>query len=246
MNKVNDILEHLFHIRLIRSAPLPKKQSIHKNIVVEFFGTSGVGKSTLCNYFIKKTTAKKKILQTADLVPYIRDKRVKLSGIYDDLLSAKIDEVTTNSLPGFQKYSLINFYHRIISISSFINEYLNNNIIFLEEGVFHNFSQQILTLVENKEIEYIFRGTVLIYCTASPEFIVKNINKRMEDGTTMIHHQGLNGEQLYEFVKKNIAERTIYANKLRAKGVPLLEISTENDRDYNCKMIENYLENLLK
>ncbi|WP_140937945.1 hypothetical protein [Sphingobacterium lumbrici] len=243
MNKINDLLERLFNVRLIRSAPLPKKQSVHKNMVVEFFGTSGVGKSTLCNYFIERTTVKEKILQTADLVPYVRDKRVKLIGIYDALLSAKIDEVAAAPYAGFQKFNHIIYCHNVISIACMIKKYLNDKIVILDEGLFQMFGRQIQKLEDDPQLQELFDKTILIHCTASTDFIYNNIQKRAEnEKIVQLFHQNQNKEELYRLVEKNVADINSFVQQLKKKGVAILEINTENLLSHNHELIEKYLE----
>lgn len=64
LNKINNLLEKTFNIRLIQSKPMPKVKNDSNLLIIEFIGASGVGKTTLCNYFIKNYQRIKACLKT--------------------------------------------------------------------------------------------------------------------------------------------------------------------------------------
>ena len=76
--RANTLLQKIFNLKIVRAdyfnvSASTRKMNSH-SYLVEFVGTSGVGKTTLCNYFLKKrskelaVTSKLKIFSKKDII----------------------------------------------------------------------------------------------------------------------------------------------------------------------------------
>lgn len=238
--KFNSLLEFFFNIRIVKSASVDSRRP-PQNIIVEFVGPAGVGKTTLCNSFIESNGGRKSFITREDLVPYVKYHSFKLQEIYDVLLADKMEKTLNLPYSAIQKAKLIGYYLRVLTISQVINTHFFKKKIVQEEGLFHIFSWQIEKYIDDNRLKSLFNSTHLIHCTASPEFICKNIAKRSESGKTVTHHQTLNDKELHQFVIKNINDYKRVMKRLREHGVKILEINTENSLDENSKLISSFI-----
>lgn len=241
LNKINNLLEKTFNIRLIKSKPMPKVKNNSDFLIIEFIGASGVGKTTLCNYFIKNYRKDMYDISLFDNYLYNENSFFKENSIYNELLSKHITLIGTLNKNGEEMLQSILFSKKILIREITINQYLKKGVYFLEEGLYHIFGTHIQNYTDKDIIEKLSKNRALIFCEANPEFIYNNIKKRNRQ--TGIHSD-LTDKQILNNINFTLKNKKIQLERFKKLGIPILELNTENEMDNNCNLINQFIKGL--
>lgn len=250
--KINYLLERIFKLRVTRAKngqpPINlsgKEKNQIENKVVEFMGISGVGKTTLCNYYLdsREKDFDDKIITPSEVQSFCNISSIEISGIYDKLLSMWFEDLATkfSYFPGNKKFVMIRYFRSILAEDAKLACCFNNKIIVLDGGLFHNFSLKLMKLIDDKEIRELLKNKAIIYCWASPDFIFNNVKHRAQTGEVNLFHQRLNDEELYNFISKSLENRRRAVIEFEKFGIPVLKVNTEQDQDYNSGKIDDFI-----
>jgi len=95
-HKINGLLGKHLGLQINRVAKpkaLPKVENPGKNnLIVEFIGPAGVGKTTLCNYYLNnnKLNTSRNILKPADINSFKKGRKLNLEGLYREIFLERV------------------------------------------------------------------------------------------------------------------------------------------------------------
>lgn len=244
IQRINFFLEKKFHFKFIRSRPIPDIESNKNTLIIEFMGPSAVGKTTLCNYFIKnhKSPLINNFLTSRDLIPYGNNK-VKLTGIHEVLFSERINTLSKNATGNSKFIKISNFYYHLKN-DFIINNYFSNKVFILDEHLIHSFYQLPDILVKLHPTDFL-KNRVFINCSISVEALTHNVRKRIKQGTAAPGYKDLTDEEIWESAKKRLKNKNKSAQTLQDMGASVLTLNMENELNKNLILIDNFLEDYL-
>lgn len=257
MNKylrtLNNKLEEWFEIRFIRS---PRKLEFKKgqgknNIIVEFFGATGIGKTTTRKHYFKTNDLQlvdHELMQAEDierLVQGISDNETKFIGqnkfyknIYIDKINSFIHE---KSLTGKECAYLYNYY-KIIKKDYFISNHIDNKIVLLDEHLLRRFPKLPDSILKLDNKNNFLQNRLFIHCTTSPNVHLQYIQKRISDKDRGLEaYKKRTGNEFQQQLNLKIEENIQRANKIKRIGGKIIEIDTSEPLSVNRKLIDEFI-----
>lgn len=205
--------------------------------VIEFIGPSGVGKSTLCSITEKKLSAK---WNTLDLIQSTNIITIdeKLLESHWKVFKAKISSINCLKTKNSVKLKLATYFNKVISININLLHFENEYGFFLEEGICHNFAQELLDL-NNEELYSLLKHRHLIcILPKDPMFVVDQIKKRTsEGGHTVYHHEGLDSKALLDIVNESIIVYKEFITRIQNLNISSCQLLAEDGIEINSKKI---------
>lgn len=250
---LNRGLEKLFGLRLVRGQqvkPLPSSILAENNLIVEFMGPSGVGKTTLRDFYLKhhKFPFKGEMITEKDLKKYDL-KLVESKGkeeIYGLLFSAKLKKLSDTKDSFTKTHRRLNLFYDTLKSDFFIRNQLSNTVAVLDQHVFKFFANDFIHLKETEQKREFLQDRIIIYCKASPEKIMEYIGKRNQSGAIRPVHENRDSKQLHQQLQEHLAERKNDMQTLFQNGAHILEINTENSLAKNSELIDDFMTDYFK
>ncbi|MGO3182955.1 MAG: shikimate kinase [Aequorivita sp.] len=251
---LNRGLEKLFGLRLVRGQrPKPPPLSVitKNNLIVEFMGPSGVGKTTLRDFYLKhhKFPFKGEMMTEKDLKKYdlkLDESNMGKVEIYELLFSAKLKELSEAQDSFIKTNRRLNLFYNSLKIDFFIRNYLSEKQVFLDQHVFKFFANDFIQLKETEQKQEFLRNRIIIYCKASPEKIMEYIEKRNRTDTTRPVHQNRDSKLLHLQLQEHLTQREKDVQMLKQNGAHILEINTENSLSKNSELIDDFMTDYFK
>ncbi|WP_026452246.1 AAA family ATPase [Aequorivita capsosiphonis] len=250
---LNKALEKLFGLRLVRGQqlkPLPLSVIAKNNVIVEFMGPSGVGKTTLRDFYLKhhKFPFKGEIMTEEDLKKYDLklDESKGKEEIYGLLFSAKLKELSEAQESFIKTNRRLNLFYNSLKIDFFIRNYLSETQVILDQHVFKFFANDFIRLKETEQKQAFLRNRIIIYCKASPEKIIEYIEKRNRTDTIRPVHQNRDSKLLHLQLQEHLVQREKDVQMLKQNGAHILEINTENSLSKNSELIDDFMTDYFK
>jgi len=250
-NKINQLLINLLGVkitRLIKPRSLTTKNRGSQNLIIEFLGPPGVGKSTFCRYYLNhhKTQFKKEILTGTNFHAYLKGTRFTLKGMQDKVLDLMIKHYAHKNNDPVLRYKGLCSFKFFLDRDFLINHYLKNKIIFLdEERLLHFFLEEGGQFTKDEFSDYL-KNRVFICCYGSTERVVKHIKKRAKKGHILPFHRGLKDGELYEFVDKAVKNALKRYEKLKKLGGKTVKINIDDPLEKNREVLDLFLQKELK
>lgn len=246
--KINHILIKFFGLkitRVIRPKTVGNVSQV-KGKIIEFFGPSGVGKSTVCNYYLNHYRFKfgKEILTRKDLNAYSKGIRFRLQGFQDKVLGMKIENTGKKNIDPLIKYEEICHFKRFMDHDFLITHYLNDKIFFLDEERFLHYFLKDNLFTEQETSSYL-KNRVFIFCYAPVEKIMKNIKKREKKSHTVWVHKNLNDRELYDYVDKQLKKELQVYRKLEKMGATVIKIDIRQNLNENRIILDNFFAKII-
>lgn len=253
--KINRLLERYFNVRISRAQGtefISGKQSVGgDNLIIEFMGASGVGKTTLRDYYLKHHTTnfQRAVITEQDLSKYIIEPEEEPSDkneFYNHLYLLKLKRMSQSNDTFFKSNRRVNLFYKYLHNDYLIRNFLNDKTALLDQHVFKFFTEDFNRLGESSVKMGFLKNRVIIYCSASPEQIVAYIQKRSKSGSTRsVHFNKQKGELLKE-TKEHLEARKNDIDKLEKSGAQIIRVDTELELAENTKVIDNFLSSYLK
>lgn len=244
MKKINDYLEKHFGIRINRSRALPKTDSSREeNLIIEFIGTPGVGKSTLIRHFFKNFNSvyTNQLINLEKESKYFNTSTIELKDLYDQLLKQKIIEVSKTKHCGEVQLHLIKNAKNSLVRDVIAHEYFSNKIVFIDEGMLISTSDILYTYCEADLKEYI-KGRLVIFCDTDEEIISKQLINRKAKTNNL----DLKEEHYRNMVSRSKKKLNQFHKKLEEINVPTLKLDTQDDPQENSQQINDFIYKHLK
>ncbi|WP_445730826.1 hypothetical protein [Mariniflexile sp.] len=214
--------------------------------ILEFIGPSGVGKTTLFNLTKDKLCSKWHNL--AVIHPHkINNADEKLINIHWDILKKKFNYIEFLKSESFIKLKLNDYFNQVLLNNIKLMSIKSESGFFLEEGICHNFSEELITL-NDEDLIYILKNRCLIYILSRESMnVVGQIKKRInEGGHTVHHHKGLNDIQLNTLTKDSIHIFNKFLERIKKFSIPVCKLYLEDGLEENFKKIIDFERSLFK
>lgn len=254
--RINGFLQKYFGIKLIHSGlGFFKKYSIYKTrpIYVEFYGPSGVGKTTLFRSAKKSNKNRWLPLQNFKEIYLSRLKRNTLipDSIYQFLAEDKIEEVLENPMYPMSsvKMDKIRFFYSTLIDDLLIKSFNKNYTIVSEEGLIQIYTSSIMKLCCREESDFreFLKDRAVIYCYAPAEVIANQIIKRNKNEKNLrIEHATDSFNELVEKQFLELENKNKLIRKLKELTVPVLLVDTTIEIKENVKRINEFIQDLQK
>jgi len=151
---------------------------------------------------------------------------------------------------GFDKLKVLSFFHKVLYQDGLIGLYNRNYTIISEEGLFHNFGNEIVSLLNSGDevsVKELMRNRAVVYCYSTPEIIAHQIIKRYnETGKLLPQHKTDSFETLIEFQKEALINKERFIETLKSFNIPVLMINTSDDIESNAKKVNAFISSLQK
>lgn len=223
--------------------------SQEKPVYIEFIGPSGVGKTTLFSEVIKKRKTSDNWTFVKELIPTIQSSNIKeySDEVHLNILTKRINNITTQPFDYIDKIGLLKFYTNNIYEDIIITSENRNYTVIFEDGIFHNFEDELLDLHEDnlKDFKLLAENRAMVQCFTTKEQITKQINLRLQT-TNAIRpvHKGKTKEALIEEQFKALKRNEEFTNKLMDLGIPVLKIDTSKNLQDNAKTVSGFINKL--
>lgn len=214
-------------------------------IYVELVGVSGVGKSFI---YHQLTKYQRNWWTTAEFIKQLEkvdaDQILEQHAFYQDLAALRLQTIQNLNILPSSKFRIAHWNYRSLQDDAVIFQHNKNALIVSDEGLLHNFSNELTDLMVQKpdQVKPFLKNRAVIYCHASVDEIVQRIEKRtQETGRTVAHHREKNTKELYEIVEKELHEKEAFIQMLALAGVPILKVSTQHQIKDNVKKITDFI-----
>lgn len=254
LTTLNRALEKLIGFKLVRTQrtkPLPSTIKADNNLIVEFMGPSGVGKTTLRDYYLihHKFSFEGEVITEKEVKNYhfnFEESKSEKEKIYRLLLAAQLKKISDTKDSFIKTHRRLNLFYDTLKNDFLIRNYLSDTIVFMDQHVFKFFANDFIHLKETEQKQEFLEHRIIIYCKASPETIINHIEKRKQTGTTRPVHQQRESEELHRQLEEHLAERKKDVQMLKKNGAHLLEINTEKSLAENTKLIDKFMTEYFK
>lgn len=233
-----------FGYRLVKeSLPSDNQISVETQLgrrSVEFIGPPAVGKSTL--YFETATQGKfwytsAEFLQELSGIDFnvFRDTQFDSEHFYQTLAQLKLEEITNNSFSPFDKLRVFQYFYTVLLEDKLFMQHGRNRVIVNQDGLIHNFSENILRLLESDStLDSYLNDRAIIFCFAGPEIVAERILLRYEEkGTILPQHKNKSFSTLVADQQAQDENFRKLVALLKRKNVPLLEVDTSEKKTEN-------------
>lgn len=189
-HKVNNLLERYLNVRFmhVKKTPILPKTEMggQNNLIVEFVGAQGTGKTTLYRYYLKNHERfKKKLCSNPELESFtkaaIDDKSITkyFKSIYDKLLIGRIkSHQRVYSSESLLRYIMIADFISILQNDIIVTNFIINKLVLLDRHIFKVFTKAPDLLPSSGNMTKRFmRNRVFIYCKLPPEILLQRIKK---------------------------------------------------------------------
>lgn len=214
-----------------------KKCNYSRGKIMEYIGPSGVGKTTLYNLTKNNLSWEWSNLQIgSDNQEDSIDER--LLEIHREILKKKNDYVDVLKCDINQKLKLKVYFNQVLLNNIHVSNSNQKSGFLLEEGICHNFSNELQSLKE-KDLEYIIKNRILICVLPHDSLtVVSQIRKRTKGGGhTVYHHEGLDDEELNKLTIDSTNNFNNFLSSIQKFNIPVCKLYIEDGIELNCKKI---------
>lgn len=144
------------------------------------------------------------------------------------------------------KLYLLGYFHKMIIQDNNIIQ-SNKNIIARDEGLIHNFGNEIYTLLNENEkfVESFVQSRAVVYCYADENTVVDRILGRYEKmGRLLPQHKNKTKEELIEQEKITLDNKLKMINYIESLNIPVLYINTTDEMQSNVDKVISFVNSL--
>lgn len=233
--------------RLPKTVALTQAHRRDTSMVVEFMGASGVGKTTLRDFYLKTygRSLKDHVMTEADLSRFTIDLKKNdfpQMEIYNRIFSIKLIRMGEKRDSLFRNKRRFKMFLDTLIADCKIRYFMTDHIFFLDQHVFKFFTTDFLSLEDSEIQKELLKNRIIIYCYASPETMMEFIKKRTQEGTTRLGHQGKSEEEIFASATAHWDESQEEIRRLKASGAALLEIDTGDGLQENAVLIREFIQ----
>lgn len=239
---INAVLQKLFGVRIQR---VPKKNinqnninKIYKNpIYIEFVGVPGVGKTTLYNEVSNNYVLWNNFIGGGNSFS---------CDFYESLAELKLKTVTAQSVSNIDKLFLLGYFYKMI-IQDYNIIQTNKNIIAKDEGLIHNFGNELYTLLSKNEkfVENFIQSRAVVYCYADENSVADRILSRYETmGRLLPQHKNKSKEELIVQERITLKRKLETINFIESLNIPVLYVDTVEELAKNVDKVISFVNSL--
>lgn len=249
LHKLNNFLEKSTGLRLIhvqRRKPIPDTEHPGtNNLIVEFIGASCVGKTTLCNHFIKNYTSKqeKKVMDKIELASFDTS-TIELKNAQANILKEKICFFgEKKGMEASARIRKLNKLYIFLKEDYLIANYLSDSLLVLDEHLLSRFYNELPK--EDKDLEELLKNRLFIHCTLSSKAHIKRIEERRKGRIKPKLYRDYKDQALEKASRKQLGKKKELAALLAQKGARILEVDVADGLEKNSTLIANFIDDYL-
>jgi hypothetical protein len=218
-----------------------------KKLIVEFIGVSGVGKSTIYSELLSKRNEKNwltrqeffKICNESDgmFEEYFLN--------YEELAKHKLEKIVQRECENWIRLKLCSYFFQVLRENRLIENMRNAHTLVIEEGLVHNFSEELLYLYESRRDKFreFLKYRVLVYCINTTENIMNNIiSRKKEEGFFSGAHLGLSHDGIIQQTEESVRLKERLVAVLKKENIPVLILQTNDSVEGNAKRVKEFID----
>lgn len=247
---IQNLLIRSFGYQLTKLYPPKRIKLIARKepLYIDFFGVSGVGKSTLYAEVRRRNTNGGSWAEVKDFIGTLKDYSLpkQIDPVYQKILERKY-QIINKDYELEELLEFMNFYFRNIKEDIIAHAYNENYTIVMEDGLVHNFADSIFDLHKEKQIDLsrLIKNRAVIYCYNTPEEIAKRIMSRQKEIDELRpQHRKISTDELIHEQQLELSKNREYIETLLDNGVPVLEVDTSDDVTENAGKVNRFIEEL--
>ena len=217
-----------YEIRKLQNSPAEpaNTNSASRGTIIEFIGPSGSGKSYL---FEKSWPKLKGCWGRYPERMKVEDYMVPAFAPYWSLLASAVQGLSHSLLNDYQRAKVLRQLASIIVKDSEIRTQLDRSGFILQEGLFHNFPQQLLQLPDSDFQMASAARALILLIPSSPQTIIDRRRARVGDGGHLSTWQsGMSETEQLEEIESRCAIITQLAARAENFGVACLRLTAED------------------
>jgi len=231
------LFKRLFKRRSVAKPEIELKKNNSGGKIIEFIGPSGAGKSTLytatknslSSYWGNLKTLNKFQNDTVD---------EQLAAIHWKLFKYKLTKVDSLNTDSLAKLNLMEYFKKVLLNNLKLIQFENEVGFFLEEGLCHNFSKELLSLNKEELIKILGNRYLICLFPKNNKIVVQQIRKRAsQGGHTVFHHKGISDLELEVLTKNTITNFKVFLKHLEKYNIPVCQLFVEDGIEANSKKI---------
>lgn len=235
--------------RDVAQSSVNRKQTAETAFIVEFVGASGVGKSLLCREVLrtKKDTdiwmrSEECLIEACDLEA-VADPKDPFGRLWEELLRKKLEEISCLAVQPLAVYQVLRHLQDIAVQDVNIRRKLSNACVFLEEGVCHNFGNQLLEWQKSRHEAFLrmLEHRLVIFCHAEPEVIYHRILRRSESGFVMPLHRGKTEEELKVIIRETQAIHEKLRCAMESLSLRCLLVDCSRPEHIQAELVQDFI-----
>ncbi|AIJ44657.1 hypothetical protein O987_02345 [Comamonas testosteroni TK102] len=214
--------------------------------VIEFIGPSGIGKTTFFNHL--KGVIDPAWLGMDDVREIAKTQNVsEPDDIVRTIIYRKRENVEKLNRSEFQKKFIGDYFNEIITLDQLVSSSKNLKLI-NDDGVFHNFSKEILSASKEKynEVQKLLLNRKIIYFTASSEKILDNLKERHQKtpgaSNDWYGYTQKNSISIQEMIEISVNESEEIYNLVKSMGAAVMRINLDEDNMENIEKAQNFID----
>lgn len=235
-------------IKLTPKRKINKRYETETPLLIEFVGTSCVGKSTLYKG-LKKKARRGWVFGDALYNSVVHDKKPTFlndNSVYQYFAKQKIETILAKDYRDTDKLRELHVYYKSLLKDAVINHYSGKQTVILDEAIIKTSRPQTIEFFEQdqKLFSDFVKNRAVIYCFAPPEIIADRIIKRgKERDYTTPGNRNKTRRELIERQRHqlNVCDELI---TILEKHVPVLNVNTTDRKSENMKKTTHFIKRL--
>lgn len=246
-NKINSVLERAFGVRI---NPVSKTESHafkkeNSYLLIEFMGASGVGKTTLRNYYLKnhKVEYQFPILTEKALKNYSPQNKIinfEELEIYNLLFQSKLQIISSKNKNFINQQRRIELFAKTLNRDLLIRHFIPKKTFILDQHLFKFFTEDFIK-ISSEQKKDLLKNRLIIYCEADPKTILNHIKTRSQKEATRPVHLEKKSGKILEELRHHLEKRRKEIQVLKNLGARILVVDTANDLQKNTELIDGFI-----
>lgn len=217
------------------------EESIKENVIIEFIGPPGVGKTTYARLLRKKLESCYHII-LGDELRQLLNTRIKrgihYSEFHDSLLIEVLKYSSLDQSNTEERINRIRFNLSQIEYDALASYF--RGLVINDEGISHHCTKLLIELIKmnNNSIDNFLKNRIIVFINEEPHIILNRIRQRQEkDKTLWYGHKGLNDNQIIHITQNDLRIKYELCELLQNRNGSCIILKSDHCTDDNIEII---------